>query len=292
MENETAEDFIQISDKKILLNNGNEIPIIGLGVSQIKEQNSMDETIKAAYETGYRLIDTAIVYLNEHLLGESLKKLNIPREEIFLTTKIHAFGINGEIAKDNFEESLLKLQTDYIDLLLLHWPGFNNVEDRVSAWKTLEDLYQKGKAKNIGVSNFLPHHIQTLIDNGCKIIPQVNQIEYHPLYIDSETINKCEELNIKIQAYSPLGRFHPKLIKNEKIEKIALKYNKSVPQILIRWNIQHDNIVLTKSVKKERLEENINVGDFEISYEDMKELDSLNVMFKTIDKWDPRSVKY
>jgi diketogulonate reductase-like aldo/keto reductase len=183
----------------ILLNNGREIPLIGLGTSGIKDKQEMLDTIKYAYEAGYRMLDSAVVYNNEFLIGEAIKELAIERKELFIITKIPSTSITKEEIKNTIYDSLKNFGTDYLDLLLLHWPGYDKLEDRITAWKTLEELVNEGKVLSIGVSNFIPRHLETIL-NIAEIKPVINQIELHPLYIDNETIDFCKNENILVQA--------------------------------------------------------------------------------------------
>ena len=278
----------KISTKnKLKLNNGMEIPCIGYGTYQIRKKSEIENSIKIAYDNGYRLFDTAVMYGNENLIGNALTKHKIPREEIFITTKILPSDMTYEKSKKSIEESLKKLKLKYIDMVLIHWPEVKKKEDRINVWKAMEESVNEGKVKCIGVSNFLEGHLNHILSN-CKIKPVVNQIECNPLYYDKETIDFCNSQNILIEAYCPLAEFDSKLIKNKIIVDLSKKYNKTVPQIILKWIMQKGIIPLPKSVHKEYIIQNINLDDFEISNDDMKLIDGLECGYK-ID-WDPHRV--
>ena len=278
----------KISTKnKLKLNNGMEIPSIGYGTYQIRKKSEIENSIKIAYDNGYRLFDTAVMYGNENLIGNALTKHKIPREEIFITTKILPSDMTYEKSKKSIEESLKKLKLKYIDMVLIHWPEVKKKEDRINVWKAMEESVNEGKVKCIGVSNFLEGHLNHILSN-CKIKPVVNQIECNPLYYDKETIDFCKSQNILIEAYCPLAEFDSKLIKNKIIVDLSKKYNKTVPQIILKWIMQKGIIPLPKSVHKEYIIQNINLDDFEINNDDMKLIDGLECGYK-ID-WDPHRV--
>ena len=278
----------KISTKnKLKLNNGMEIPCIGYGTYQIRKKSEIENSIKIAYDNGYRLFDTAVMYGNENLIGNALTKHKIPREEIFITTKILPSDMTYEKSKRSIEESLKKLKLKYIDMVLIHWPDVKKKEDRINVWKAMEESVNEGKVKCIGVSNFLEGHLNHILSN-CKIKPVINQIECNPLYYDKETIDFCKSQNILIEAYCPLAEFDSKLIKNKIIVGLSNKYNKTVPQIILKWIMQKGIIPLPKSVHKEYIIQNINLDDFEINDDDMKLIDGLECGYK-ID-WDPHRV--
>ena len=278
----------KISTKnKLKLNNGMEIPSIGYGTYQIRKKSEIENSIKIAYDNGYRLFDTAVMYGNENLLGNAFIKHKIPREEIFITTKILPSDMTYEKSKKSIEESLKKLKLKYIDMVLIHWPEVKKKEDRINVWKAMEESVNEGKVKCIGVSNFLEGHLNHILSN-CKIKPVVNQIECNPLYYDKQTIDFCKSQNILIEAYCPLAEFDSKLIKNKIIVGLSNKYNKTVPQIILKWIMQKGIIPLPKSVHKDYIIQNINLDDFEINNDDMKLIDGLECGYK-ID-WDPHRV--
>lgn len=264
--------------ENIKLNNGILMPGIGFGTWKIKDYNQVIDVVKKAIEVGYRHIDTASVYGNEEAIGIALKESCIPREDIFVTTKLwnSVRGYNETICA--FNESLKKLQLEYIDLYLIHWPSpleFRDCyqEKNIETYQALEKLYSQGKIKAIGVSNFLKHHIEEL-KNFVSIPIAVNQIEFHPYYYDQETIEYCKQNDIIIEAYSPLGR--GEILKDNTIADIAKKYNKSPAQICIRYAIDNQIVPLPKTISKQRMIENLNVFDFNLMKEDIDEIRNLS----------------
>jgi diketogulonate reductase-like aldo/keto reductase len=257
------------------LANGVEIPKIGLGTWQIPDGEDTYNTVMFALKNGYRHIDTAKAYGNEKSVGRAIKDFGIAREDVFVTTKLPAECKGYDIAKKCFEESLSDLGLDYIDLYLIHapWPwdkiGMDCTEGNIQSWKAMEEIYESGKARAIGISNFGPEHIQPILDN-CKIVPMVNQISYHIGNRQEPTMAVCKEHNIRVMAYSPLATGG--LVNDEYVAKIAEKYNATIPQICVRYCIQKGAIPIPKSTKEERIISNVQV-DFEISAEDMSYLD-------------------
>ena len=275
-------------DKKIKLNNGLEIPCIGLGTYQIRKKSEIENVIKIGYNTGYRLIDTAVVYGNEKLIGDALKKLKIKRNEIFIITKIYKDDMKYDKVKKSIESSLKKLQTDYIDIVLIHWPEVEKSEDRINVWKALEESVEEKKVKMIGVSNFCKIHLEQILNN-CKIKPVINQIECNPIYYDEETINYCEQNGIVIQAYCPFAEWNEKLVENDIIVNIAKKKEKSVSQIILKWLLQKNKIPLPKSVHGDYIKQNFDLNGFYLTEEEMTQIDSLNsINYKT--DLDPHKV--
>lgn len=250
------------------LNNGLHIPKIGFGTWQITE--NVDLIIHTALQAGYRHIDTAVLYGNETEIGHAIKNAEINREEIFLTTKVWNTHRGYENVLQSFEESLNKLQTDYIDLYLLHWPEKTSTENwdeiNASSWRALEELYLQGKVKAIGVSNFMLIHLDSLLKK-CSIKPMVNQIEYHPGYLQDEVITYCKDRNIAIAAWSPIGS--GRLLQHPLLKDLAQKYHISVAQLCIQFALQNDIIVLPKSTNKENIINNINLPKFTIDEHDM-----------------------
>ena len=275
-------------DKKIKLNNGLEIPCIGLGTYQIRKKSEIENVIKIGYNTGYTLIDTAVVYGNEKLIGDALKKLKIKRNEIFIITKIYKDDMKYDKVKKSIESSLKKLQTDYIDILLIHWPEVEKSEDRINVWKALEESVEEKKVKMICVSNFCKIHLEQILNN-CKIKPVINQIECNPIYYDEETINYCEQNGIVIQAYCPFAEWNEKLVENDIILNIAKKKEKSVSQIILKWLLQKNKIPLPKSVHGDYIKQNFDLNGFYLTEEEMAQIDTLkSIDYKT--DLDPHNV--
>ena len=256
----------------VKLNNGIEMPILGLGIYKITDKKELYNAVKWAVDSGYRKFDTAQFYDNERELGEAIRKTGIDREKVFITTKIWNTNQGYKSTRESFEESLKKLNMDYVDLLLIHWPG-QKKERYLDTWRALENIYQIKKARAIGVSNFEIKHLNDIFAN-CVIAPVINQIERHPNLNRKELIEFCKSHNMNIEAWSPLAR--GKLIDNKTLESIAEKYNKTVAQIILRWNIENKIVVIPKSITKERIEENIDIFDFSLEEEDIKKIDSMN----------------
>lgn len=264
-----------------ILNNNVKMPLIGIGTYNIEEYSELKNTINNALEIGYKHIDTASYYNNEYEIGKVIKEKNIARDEIFITTKLWNNNHGYENALKAFNESLKKLNTDYIDLYLIHWPNISHKE----TWKALEKLYKDGYVKAIGVCNYKIHHLKEIINNF-EIKPAVNQIELHPYLIQAETQEFCKNNNIKTEAWSPLMR--GQVFSIDVLKHIAEKYNKTISQIVLRWDIQSGSATIPKSVKFERLKENFDIFDFTISDKDMKIISGLNLN-KRISK-DPDEV--
>ncbi len=266
---------------KIKLNNGIEIPQLGLGVYLTTPSECVDVCLNA-FEAGYRHIDTASMYGNEKEVGEAVKVSGLLREEIFVTTKLWNDAHAYEKALKAFDKSLKKLRLDYIDLYLIHWPG---TDKRREAWKALEKIYESGQCKAIGVSNYMIHHIEELFTYA-NVIPAVNQCEFHPFLYLKDLLVFCNENKIAFEGYSPLARMKRK--NDPVIKQLMQKYSKSYAQIMIKWSLQHDVITIPKSSKRERIIENANVFDFEISDGDMETLNGLNEGLHT--SWNPTRV--
>lgn len=264
-----------ILNETFTLANGVEIPKIGLGTWQIPDGDDTYNSVMFALKNGYRHIDTAKAYGNEASVGRAIKDFGIAREDIFVTTKLPAECKGYDIAKKCFEESLSDLDLGYIDLYLIHapWPwdkmGMDCTEGNIESWKALEEVYESGKARAIGISNFAPEHIQPILDN-CKVVPMVDQISFHVGNRQEHIVSKCKENNIQLMAYSPLATGG--LVNDEYVAKIAEKYNATIPQICVRYCIQKGAVAIPKSTKEERIISNVQV-DFEISDEDMAYLD-------------------
>ncbi len=255
---------------KIKLNNGVEIPRLGLGTFRTREGHEIHSAIQYALDADYRLIDTATIYGNEAGIGEALKSSGVPREELFVTTKVW----NGDQGYDStlraFEESVRKLQLDVIDLYLIHWP----VEGKYTeTWKALEELYETGRVRAVGVSNFLPNHLEELM-RSANIVPTVNQVEFHPYLQSPELISTCHELGIRVEAWSPLMK--GAVMEVPELVEIGDHHGKSAAQVSIRWMLQKDIICIPKSTNRSRIEENADVFDFELSGEEMDLVSSLD----------------
>ena len=254
----------------VTLSNGVKMPQLGYGVYQVSKEEC-ECCVLDALKVGYRHIDTAQSYFNEEEVGNAIKKSGIPREEIFLTTKVWIEHYGYEECKASVMESLRKLQTDYIDLMLLHQP----FGDYYGAWRALEDLYEEGKIKAIGISNFYPDRMIDLA-SFARIKPMVNQVETHPHNQQIEAQKWMEKYGCQIEAWAPFGEGRGGLFTNETIAKIGKKYNKSVAQVILRWELQRGIVVIPKSVHIERMEQNFNVFDFELSVDDMTVMASLD----------------
>lgn len=260
------------------LSNNVSIPELGFGTWQTPNGDVAVSAVKKALEVGYRHIDTAQGYKNEDSVGQAIKESGIPREEIFLTTKLWNENHSYDLVLSSFEESLKTLQTDYIDLFLIHWPNPVKFRDNwqsanAETWRAMEELYQAGKIKAIGVSNFLPHHFEEL-KKTATIFPMVNQIFLAPGELQKEVVSYCQEHNVLLEAYSPLGT--GKIFDVPEMQELSDKYGKTIAQIAIRWSLQHDFLPLPKSVTPSRIEENLAVFDFELSDEDMQRIDQLD----------------
>lgn len=264
------------------LNNGIKIPMFGLGTYLNDKGKQAIDSILYALEIGYRHIDTAAMYNNEKEVGEAIRESGIPREEIFVTTKLW----NSDHGYDNtikaFHRSLERLGLDYIDLYLIHWPVENL---RLESWRALERLYSDGLCKDIGVSNYMERHLDEILNNF-SVVPAVNQVEFSPFLYLKELQNYCESKGIALESYSPLTKGHK--LKNPRLIEIARSYNNSTSQILIRWCLQKGVIVIPKSSQKEHIKENADVFDFNISEADMNKLNNLNENYHS--SWDPTNV--
>jgi methylglyoxal/glyoxal reductase len=252
------------------LHNGVKMPWFGLGVFKVKEGSEVVESVKAAINNGYKSIDTAAVYKNEEGVGQALKEAGVPREELFITTKVWNSDQGYESTLQAFETSLDKLGLDYLDLYLIHWPVAGKYKE---TWKALEKLYKDGRVRAIGVSNFHVHHLKDLMADA-DIKPMVNQVEYHPHLAQTELLEFCKAEGIQMEAWSPLKQ--GELLSEPTIVEIAEKYKKSTAQVILRWDLQNEVVTIPKSIKEHRLIENADIFDFELSAEDMDVLNSLN----------------
>ena len=272
----------------VKLNNGIEMPLISFGVSQIPKEDTK-RCVLDAIKSGYRGIDTAQSYFNESEVGDAIVECGVPREELFITTKVWIDHYGYEECKASVEESLRKLKTDYLDLCLLHQP----FSDYYGAYRALEDLYAEGKIKAIGVSNFYPDRLTDICMFDRKVIPAVNQVEVNPFNAQWCAQQNMEKHGVKMEAWAPFGEGRNNLFTNEILVSIGKKYNKSSAQVMLRWLIQRGVIVACKSTHIERMQENINVFDFELTEEDMnsiKTLDTSNSLF--FSHYDPNMVEW
>ena len=258
-------------NNSVTLNNGLKIPIVGFGVFQIADLAACEQSVVDAIEVGYRLIDTAQSYGNEDAVGKAIKRSGVPREELFITTKLWVSDYGEEKAKKAFEASLKRLQLDYLDLYLLHQP-FGDVH---GSWRALEKLYKEGKVKAIGVSNFYPDRVMDLIMAN-EVVPAVNQIEVNPFYQRYDDQKFLEENKVQTEAWAPFAEGRNNLFQNELLVTIGKKYGKSVGQVVLRWLMQRTIVALAKSTHKERIAENYDVFDFELSDDDMKQIATLD----------------
>jgi diketogulonate reductase-like aldo/keto reductase len=257
---------------KTTLHNGVRMPWLGLGVFKVEDGAEVVNSVKNAIEVGYRSIDTAAIYGNEEGVGKAIAESTVPREELFITTKVWNANHGYEATLAAFDVSLEKLGLDYLDLFLIHWP-LPSQGKFVETWKALEKLYKDGRVRAIGVSNFKIHHLEEIIAN-CEIIPMVNQVEFHPRFNQREVHDFCKKHGILLEAWSPL--MQGGLLEEPTLVEIAKKYNKSTAQIIIRWDIQTGVVTIPKSVKSHRIAENADVFDFELSQEDMDQINALN----------------
>ncbi|SFU74987.1 Aldo/keto reductase [Pustulibacterium marinum] len=268
---------MNISDisEKTTLHNNIQMPYLGLGVYKSKDGQEVEKAIASAFDNGYRLIDTASYYNNEEGVGNAIKNSSIPREEIFVTTKVWNDDHGYENTLKAFEISLNKLQLDYIDLYMIHWPM---PDLYIETWKAMETLYKTGKVKAIGVCNCMPHHIETLVKE-CSIKPMVLQNEFHPRLVQEDILDFCKLHNIQMQAWSPLMR--GRILDNETLQEIGKKYNKSTAQIILRWNLQKGICTIPKSVHENRIIENASVFDFELTPLEINTINRLDTNERT-----------
>jgi 2,5-diketo-D-gluconate reductase A len=274
--------------QKVKLNNGVEMPILGFGVFQITDAAECERSVVDAIQTGYCLIDTAASYLNEEAVGRGIKRSGVAREELFITSKLWIQKNGYEGTKRAFENSLKRLQLDYLDLYLIHQP----YGDIYGEWRAMEDLYQEKKIRAIGVANFQSDRIMDLMIHN-KIIPAVNQIEVNPFNQHIDTQKFLQENDVQVEAWAPFAEGRNNIFKNELLLSIAAKYKKSVAQVILRWVSQRGIIVLSKSVRKERMMENISVLDFELSTDDMAAITTLDTKTSSFfDHRDPEKVKW
>jgi diketogulonate reductase-like aldo/keto reductase len=266
---------------RVILNNGIPIPALGFGTWKATGKEVIN-AVTWALESGYRLIDTATYYDNEREIGISLKKSGIAREDLFLATKVWKTDQGYEQTLKAFNRSLQALQVSYLDLYLIHWP---HPRTRKATWKALEHLYEQKKVRSIGVCNYTVFHLEELLTD-CKIIPTVDQIEFHPFQFEKATMDFCASKKIQLEAYSPLVQSNK--MNHPLIQSLSINYRKTPAQILLRWGLQHNAIPLPKSVTKSRINENRQVFDFNILPEDMNQLDNIGEEFRSVE-WDPKT---
>lgn len=265
-------------DTTVTLHNGVKMPVFGLGLYRTKSGKEAQNAVQWAWDAGYRMFDTAQIYGNEHDVGIALAELPAERSEYFVTTKLWRANF-GDKAKASFEASLAKLQLDYVDLFLLHWPVKGS---RLQSWDKLVDLVDEGKVKSIGVSNFMVWHLEELA-NHSDIQPTVNQIELSPYLNPKDLLNYCQDRNIIVEGYSPLTK--GRKLSDPKLVQLAEKYDKTPAQVLIRWCLEKNTIVIPKSSKQHRIVENSQVFDFSIDEEDMASMEAWHEQLVT--GWDP-----
>ncbi|GLX68176.1 aldo/keto reductase [Paenibacillus glycanilyticus] len=255
----------------VKLNNGVEMPILGFGVFQMTDHNECEQSVYDAIHAGYRLIDTAASYMNEAAVGRAIKRSGVAREELFITTKLWVQDTGYERTKRAVANSLERLQLDYLDLYLIHQP-FGDVH---GSWRAMEELYREGKIRSIGVSNFHPDRLIDLILHN-EVVPAVNQVETHPFNQQIDNAKFMKENDVQIESWAPFAEGKNNLFHHEVLVSIAEKYNKSVAQLVLRWLTQRDIVVIPKSVRKDRIIENFNIFDFELSQEDMAAIATLD----------------
>jgi diketogulonate reductase-like aldo/keto reductase len=274
--------------QKIALNNGVEMPILGFGVFQIADLAECERSVRDAIDVGYRLIDTASSYGNEEAVGNAIRASGVPRNELFVTTKLWIADTGYEKTKRAFDRSMKRLQLDYLDLYLIHQP----YGDVFGSWRAMEELYHEGRVKAIGVSNFHPDRVMDFIVHN-EVVPAVDQVETHPFHQQVETQKFLRENNIQIESWGPFAEGKNNIFGNDVLVSIAEKHGKTVAQVILRWMTQRDIIVIPKSVRKERMAENFDIFNFELTQEDMnaiRQLDTGTSLF--FDHRDPAMVKF
>jgi 2,5-diketo-D-gluconate reductase A len=273
--------------RNVVLNNGVEMPILGFGVFQIPDAEECERSVSEALSTGYRLIDTAAAYQNEEAVGNAIKRSGVARKDAFVTTKLWVSDAGYERAKKAFERSLQRLQLDYLDLYLIHQP-YGDVH---GSWRALEELYREGRIRAIGVSNFHPDRLMDLIVHN-EVAPAVNQVETHPFHQQAEANQFMRENNVQIESWGPFAEGRNNIFQNEVLLSVAGKYGKSVAQVILRWLTHREVVAIPKSVRKERIVENFNIFDFELSADDMAAIATLDTKQSLFfDHRDPQMVK-
>lgn len=271
----------------VTLNNGVKMPLEGFGVFQVPDPAQCEQAVLDAIASGYRLIDTAAAYMNEKAVGEAIKKSGVPREELFITTKLWVQDASYEAAKKAIQTSLDNLGLSYIDLYLIHQP----MGDYVGAYRAMEEAYKEGKLKAIGVCNFYPHRLADLCET-VEVIPAVNQVELHPFFQQENALALMKEYGVVPEAWGPFAEGNHGIFTHPVLTAIGQKYGKSAAQVALRWNVQRGVVVIPKSVHKERIEQNMNIWDFQLSDEDMAEIAKLDIGHSEIvDHSDPAFVK-
>lgn len=274
--------------KEVMLNNGIKMPIAGFGVFQIPDLEECERVVLDAIEVGYRLIDTAQAYGNEEAVGRAIQKTSVPREELFITTKVWISNAGYEKAKGSIEESLKKMQLDYLDLVLIHQP----VGDYYGTYRAMEELYKEGKIKAIGVSNFYPDRLVDICLFN-EVVPAVNQVEVNVFHQQKEAEKVMTKYQVQMQAWAPFAEGRNDMFNQPLLKEIGNRYNKTVAQVILRWLTQRGIVVLAKSTRKSRMEENINIFDFELSEQEMQmiaELDKKESSF--FSHYDPNIIEY
>lgn len=271
----------------ITLNNGVKMPLEGFGVFQVPDPAQCEQAVLDAIASGYRLIDTAAAYMNEKAVGEAIKKSGVPREELFITTKLWVQDASYEAAKKAIQTSLDNLGLSYLDLYLIHQP----MSDYVGAYRAMEEAYKEGKLKAIGVCNFYPNRLADLCET-VEVIPAVNQVELHPFFQQENALALMKEYGVVPEAWGPFAEGNHGIFTHPVLTAIGQKYGKSAAQVALRWNVQRGVVVIPKSVHKERIEQNMNIWDFQLSDEDMAEIAKLDIGHSEIvDHSDPAFVK-
>jgi len=259
----------------VTLNNGLEMPLIGYGVFRVPEGDDLAEAVKTAIAKGYRSIDTAQVYRNEESVGRGIRAAIeeglVTREELFITSKVWNDGLSYEETLAAYDSSLEKLGLDYLDLYLVHWPGIDT--NYINVYKALEKIYQDGRVRSIGVSNFHVHHLENILKET-SVVPVINQIEFHPHLTQEEVRAYCKEKGIQVEAWSPL--MNGSLLEESLIQQLASKYGKTPAQIVLRYDVQHGVVTIPKTMTPARMTENLTVFDFALTEEEMAQLDTLN----------------
>ena len=271
----------------VTLNNGVKMPLEGFGVFQVPDPAQCEQAVLDAIASGYRLIDTAAAYMNEKAVGEAIKKSGVPREELFITTKLWVQDASYEAAKKAIQTSLDNLGLSYLDLYLIHQP----MGDYVGAYRAMEEAYKEGKLKAIGVCNFYPHRLADLCET-VEVIPAVNQVELHPFFQQENALALMKEYGVVPEAWGPFAEGNHGIFTHPVLTAIGQKYGKSAAQVALPWNVQRGVVVIPKSVHKERIEQNMNIWDFQLSDEDMAEIAKLDIGHSEIvDHSDPAFVK-